>query len=49
MEKLEISQIFVNFIGTLYKNNTSMIINNGFLSPQVTLSRGLRGSLSLPL
>ena len=51
MEKLEISQILVNFFRILYKNSTSIPINNGFLSPQVALSRSLRRRcpLSLPL
>ena len=48
-EKLGISQIFVNFARILYENNASIIINNGFLSPQVTLSRGLRQGLLLYL
>ena len=48
-EKLGISQIFVSFVKKLYENNASIIINNGFLSPQVTLSRGLRQGLPLYL
>ena len=42
---------FIKFIQILYKNNTSIIINNGFLSPLVHLRRGLRQGcpLSLPL
>ena len=36
------SPLFINFLQTLYKQNISMIINNGFLSPQVSLQRGLR-------
>ena len=45
------SNIFINFIKILYKNNTSTIINNGFLSAPVQLQRGLRQDrpLSLPL
>ena len=42
MEKKEISPVFKNFIKILYKQNTSMIINNGYLSPQVSLQGGLR-------
>ena len=51
MEKMGISPVFINFIKILYKQNTSTIINNGFLSPQVSLQRGLRQGcpLSLPL
>ena len=51
MEKMGFSPIFINFLKILYKQNTSMIINNGFLSPQVSLQRGLRQGcpLSLPL
>ena len=37
MEKMGISLVFINFIKILYKQNTSTIINNGFLSPQVSL------------
>ena len=50
MEKLGISQMLVNFFRVLYKNSTSIIINNGFLCPQVALSRSLRQRcpLSLP-
>ena len=42
MEKMGFSPLFINFLQTLYKQNISMIINNGFLSPQVSLQRGLR-------
>ena len=51
MEKMGFSPLFINFLQTLYKENISMIINNGFLSPQVSLQRGLRQGcpLSLPL
>ena len=51
MEKMGFSPLFINFLQTLYKQNISMIINNGFLSPQVSLQRGLRQGrpLSLPL
>ena len=51
MEKMGFSPLFINFLKILYKQNTSMIINNGFLSPQVSLQRGLRQGcpLSLPL
>ena len=41
MEKMGFSPLFINFLQTLYKQNTSMIINNRFLSPQVSLRRGL--------
>ena len=37
MEKIGISPVFINFIKILYKQNTSVIINNGYLSPQVSL------------
>ena len=51
MEKLGISRTFINFIEILYKQNTSTIINNGFLSGNVPMLRGLRQGcpLSLPL
>ena len=51
MEKMGISPIFINFIKTLYKQKTSMITNNAFLSDQIPLQRGLRQAcpLSLPL
>ena len=51
MEKMGISPKSVNFIKILYKQNISMISNNGYLSPQVLLQRGLRQGcpLSLPL
>ena len=51
MEKMGFSPLFINFLQTLYKQNMSMITNNGFLSPQVPLQRGLRQGcpLSLPL
>ena len=42
MEKIGISPLFINFVKILYKQNTSMIINSGYLSPQVSLQRGLR-------
>ena len=46
-----ISPIFINSIKTLYKQNTSMITNKGFLSEQIPLKRGLRQGCppSLPL
>ena len=46
-----ISPTFINFIKTLYKQNTSTTINNGFLSGQIPLQRGLRQGcpLYLPL
>ena len=37
MEKMGISPVFINFIKILYKQNTSVVINNGYLSPQVSL------------
>ena len=45
------SNTFINVIKSLYENNTSMIINNGFLSSPVNLQKGLRQGrpLSLPL
>ena len=51
MEKMGFWNTFIKFIQILYKNNTSIIINNGFLSPLVHLRRGLRQGcpLSLPL
>ena len=51
MDKMRFSNIFINFIKILYKNNASAIINNGFLSAPVQLQRGLRQGcpLSLPI
>ena len=51
MEKMGVSPNFVNFIKTLYKQNISVISNNGYLSPKALLQRGLRQGcpLSLPL
>ena len=51
MQKLGVSPLYINFIKTLYTNNTSTIINNGFLSSPISLERGLRQGcpLSLPL
>ena len=51
MEKIGISKTFINFIEILYKQNTSTIINNSFLSENVPMLRGLRQGcpLSLPL
>ena len=48
---MRFSNIFINFIKILYKNNTSTIINNGFLLAAVQLQRELRKGcpLSLPL
>ena len=44
-------KLLINFIEILYKQNTSTIINNGFLSENVPMLRGLRQGcpLSLPL
>ena len=51
MGKLGLPKTFINFIEILYRQNTSMIINNGFLSENIPMSRGLRQGcpLSLPL
>ena len=51
MEKMGFSETFISFIKILYKHNTPIIINNGYLSVQITLYRGLRQGcpLSLPL
>ena len=51
MEKMGFWNTFIKFIQILYKNNTSIIINNGFVSPLVHLRRGLKEGcpLSLPL
>ena len=35
MEKMGFANAFINFIKILYKNITSTIINNGYLSPLV--------------
>ena len=50
IEYIGIPPIFINFL-KIYKQNTSVIINNGFLSPQVSFQRGLTQGclLSLPL
>ena len=49
MEKIGLCNTFIKFIQILY--NTSIIINNGFLSSLIHLQRGLRQGcpLSLPL
>ena len=49
MEKIGLCDTFIKFIQILY--NTSIIINNGFLSSLIHLQRGLRQGcpLSLPL
>ena len=51
MEKLGFSIEYIKFIEILYKNNTSVMTNNGFLSEAVKMLRGLRQGcpLSLPL
>ena len=50
IQKLGVFPLYINFIKT-YTNNTSTIINNGFLSSPISLERGLRQGcpLSLPL
>ena len=42
---------FVNFIQNIYKNRTSMVMNNGYLTKRITINRGiLQGCpISLPL
>ena len=42
MEKLGLSKTFINFIEVLYKQNTSTIKNNGYLSENISMLRGLR-------
>lgn len=42
MKKFGISKTFINFIETLYKQNTTTIINNGLLSENFPMLRGLR-------
>ena len=51
MKKLGFSIDYIKFIEILYKDNTSIITNNGFLSETVKMLRGLRQGcpLSLPL
>ena len=51
LTQLGFSKLFLTFMQILYKNNTSFIINNGFLSSPINLERGLRQGcpLSLPL
>ena len=49
MEKMGFSPLFINFLKILYKQNTSMIINNGFLSLQVSLLGGLTYCYPLPI
>ena len=41
MEKMGIFPVFINFIKKLCKQNTSLIISNGYLSPHISLQRGL--------
>lgn len=50
MRTMGFSDQFINVIQIIYKNNTSFIINNGFLSSLVHLQRVLRQGylLSLP-
>ena len=42
MEKLGFSKSYIQFIEILYKDNKSIIRNNGFLSETVMILRGLR-------
>ena len=51
MGKMGISKSFINFVGILYVDNSLIIINNGYLSQPVLLSRDLRQRfpVSLPL
>ena len=51
MNKMGFSNKLVKFIRILYRNNTSFLINNGFLSSPIHLQRGLRQEcpFSLPL
>ena len=49
MKKFGISKTFINFIETLYKQNTTTIINNGLLSENFPMLRGLRQGCSLSL
>ena len=51
MGKLGFSKEYIQFVEILYKDNSSIIANNGFLSESVMMLRGLRQGcpLSLPL
>ena len=51
MEKLGFSKEYIQFVEIIYKDNSSIITNNGFLSQTVMMLRGLRQGcpLSLPL
>ena len=51
MNNMGFSNKLLKFIRILYRNNTSFVINNGFLSSPIRLQRGLRQEcpLSLPL
>ena len=49
MEKLGLSKNFVKFIEILHKNNVSMITNNGFLSENIPMLRGLKQGCPLSL
>ena len=42
MEKMGFTPIFINFIKILYNKNISSITNNRFLSPPISIERGLR-------
>ena len=49
MNKMGIFPIFINFIKTLDKQNTSIITNDGLLSPLISLQKGLRQGCPLSL
>ena len=51
MEKLSFSKEYIEFVEILYKDSSSIITNNRFLSKKVMILRGLRQGcpLSLPL
>ena len=51
MEKIVFSKNYIELIEILYKENNSIISNNGFLAETFSLLRGLRQGcpLSLPL
>ena len=45
MEKMGFWNTFIKFIQILYKNNTSIIINNDFLSPPCTFAERIKARL----